>query len=679
MNQQKLTSKAAALILACSLPTFVQASNLTSGIDTTSMDRSVRPQDDFYQFTNGAWLKNVAIPSDKSRWGSFDALREVSLVNLERIVEGINADTGKAAGSEAQKIGDLYASYVNETKRDALGLTPLQADLARIDSVKDDTGIAALIGHFQQMRVTMPYAMRVAQDAKDATQYSVVLFQSGLGLPDREYYLHGGDAKLSAVLGKYQAQIEKGLAALGDNDAATHAGEIIALETTLATAQWTRVENRHPLKTYNKFERTKLSALMPGFAWASYLQAATLAGKIDSLIVSQPSYFSALGKALESTPLATWKAYFKWHVFNHYAAYLSKPLVDAHFAFTGTVLRGVPANETIAKRGVRLVEASLGDALGKIYVKKHFPPQHKVRMEQLVANLVTAFRQSIDGLDWMSAATKEAARTKLAAMKPKIGYTNKWRDYSALTIDPADLLGNLRRVSVAEHQRNIAKLGKPVDREEWGMTPQTVNAYYNPRLNEIVFPAAILQPPFFNAEADDAVNYGGIVAVIGHEIGHGFDDSGSQSDAVGNLRNWWTAEDREKFSAKTNALISQYSSYSPLPGYFVNGALTVGENIGDNSGLAVAYKAYRLAQGGKPAPVIDGFTGEQRLYLGWAQVWRGKARDESTIVLLKSDTHSPAGVRGNATLKNQPGFYDAFGVKPGDKMYLPPEARVTIW
>ena len=507
----------------------------------------------------------------------------------------------------------------------------------------------------------------------------MAVYQSGLGLPDRDYYLNDTDAKLKEARTKYQTLVEKMLGAAGEKNTATRAKEIVGLETALAKSQWTRVENRDPVKTYNKFALAKLAELTPGYDWKSQLRAADLDGKVTSLIVAQPSYLTGFGKVVEATPLATWKAYFKWHLISHYAPYLSKSFVDDSFAFNSTVLRGVPANEEAWKRGVRLVEGSLGEALGKRYVEKHFPPENKVRMEKLVANLIAAFRESIDGLDWMSPATKKEAQAKLATMNPKIGYTTKWRDYSAIAIATDDLIGNLQRVSVAESKRNIARLGKPVDREEWGMTPQTVNAYYNSRLNEIVFPAAILQPPFFNVAADDAVNYGGIVAVIGHEIGHGFDDSGSQSDAVGNLRNWWTTDDREKFSAKTKTLIAQYSAYSPVPGYNVNGALTLGENIGDNSGLAVAYKAYRLSLGGKTSPVIDGFTGEQRVFLGWAQVWRGKAREDSVIMLLKTDSHSPSEVRGNATLKNQPGFYEAFSVKAGDKMYLPPEQRVTIW
>ncbi len=654
-------------------------SALLSGIDVSNMDTKVRPQDDFYRYANGTWLKNTAVPADKPRWGSFDELREAALGNLRTIVDDIVAEKDKAPGSETQKIGDLYASYMDDARRESLGLKPLRDDLTRIDALKDKADLPALIGYFNQLGITAPFGVRIAQDAKDATQYAVWISQNGLGLPDREYYLNDQDAKTKDQRAKYLALIEKTLSIVGDKNAAASAKDILALETELAKAQWSRVENRNPVKTYNKLPLAKLVELAPGYDWKAQLRTWELDDKVETVIVSQPSYLTGFGKAVEATPLATWKAYFKWHLMSRFAPYIGKSFVEDNFAFNGTVLRGVPANEEPWKRGVRLVEASLGDALGKRYVEKHFPPEHKARMEKLVTNLVTAFGQSIDGIDWMSAATKKEAQTKLAAMKPKIGYTNKWRDYSAVTITKDDLVGNVKRVALAESKRNLARLGKPVDREEWGMTPQTVNAYYNSRLNEIVFPAAILQPPFFNANADDAVNYGGIVAVIGHEIGHGFDDSGSQSDAVGNLRNWWTAEDREKFSARTKALISQYNAYSPLPGYNVNGALTLGENIGDNSGLAVAFKAYRLSLGGKPSPTIDGFTGEQRVFLGWAQVWRGKARDDSTIVLLKTDSHSPSEVRGNATLKNQPGFYEAFSVKAGDKMYLPPENRVTIW
>ena len=651
----------------------------SSGIELQNLDRSVRPQDDLYAFTNGGWLKRVELPADKASRGSFDDLRDLAVVNLRAIIEEQMRMTNHAAGSEAHKIADLYVSFTDEAAREKRGIGPLKADLARIDAMKTKAELASMVASMNQMRVTAPVGMGVVQDAKDATQYVVAISQSGLGLPDRDYYLNETDVKLTEARAKYLALVEKMLAAVGDTNAAASAKAVMALETQIARGQWTRVENRNPVKTYNKMEISKLAALAPGYDWGLHLRNAGVESQVSSLVVAQPSYLTAFAKLAESTPLATWQAYFKWHVVSRYAPFLSKSFVDDSFAFSGTFLRGVPANEETWKRGVRLVDASLGDALGKLYVAKHFPPESKARMEKLVANLVTAYGQSIDNLDWMSADTKKEARKKLAAMSPKIGYTSKWRDYAAITIVKDDLIANLKSISAAEYQRNIDRLGKPVDRTEWGMTPQTVNASYSPRRNEITFPAGILQPPFFNPAADDAVNYGGIGAVIGHELGHGFDDSGSQSDEVGNLRNWWTAEDREKFTAKTKALAAQYSTYAPIPGYNVNGALSLGENIGDNAGLAIAYKAYKLSLAGKSGQVLDGFSGEQRLYMGWAQIWRSKSRPEATIVQLKTGPHAPAPVRGFAAPRNQPGFVEAFGVKDGDKMYLAPEQRIIIW
>jgi predicted metalloendopeptidase len=443
--------------------------------------------------------------------------------------------------------------------------------------------------------------------------------------------------------------------------------------------QWTRVENRDPLKTYNKTPIADLAALMPGYDWQRFLQSAGVGGKVDSVIVRQPSYFGGLAGIVAATPLPAWKAYFKWRVLSSWAAYLSKDFVDERFAFTGGVLRGIPENQPRWKRGISLLGASMGEPLGRLYVAKYFPPPYKARMQALVANLLEAYRRDIDTLDWMSAETKVGAQAKLAALVPKIAYPDRWRDYGALDISRDDLLGNVIRAGEFEYRRNLGKLGKPVDRGEWRMTPQTVNASYNPTLNEITFPAAILQPPFFDAAADDAVNYGGIGAVIGHEISHGFDDQGSQFDAEGNLHDWFTPADHEKFKAKTAMLVAQYDAYEPVPDYHVNGALTLGENIGDNSGLAIAYKAYRLSRGGREAPLIDGFTGDQRLYLGWVQVWRAKVREAEAIQRIKTDPHSPPAVRGTAPLRNQAGFYAAFKLKPGDKMYLAPDQRVNLW
>ena len=655
------------------------AAGTISGIDLQYIDPSARAQDDFYRHVNGLWIQKTEIPADKSRWGSFSELQENTLPQLRDIIAAAANDPAAKPGSDARKIGDLYASFMDQAQRDRLGRAPLAGDFARIDSMRDKKQIAGVIAYFNQVGATAPFDFDITQDSRDATKYVAQLSQGGLGLPDRDYYLKDDDAKLKDVRVKYQALIESMLAQGGDKDAAANARDILALETALAKVQWTKVENRDPVKTYNRVELARLTDLAPGYEWKTYERAIGIDGRVTYVVVNQPSYFTGFAKVVAATPLPVWKAYFKWHLLNRYAPYLAQADVDRRFAFYGTVLRGVPQNELDWKRGVRLVEGGTGEILGKLYVEKYFPPENKARMEKLVANLMVAYRQSIDTLDWMSPATKKEAQAKLATFAPKIGYPSKWRDYSRLAIVKKDLVGNVRRSTMFEYQRQLAKLGKPLDRTEWGMTPQTINAYYNPQLNEIVFPAAILQPPFFTAKADDAVNYGGIGAVIGHEISHGFDDEGSQFDQLGNLRDWWSKEDHDKFAVKTKALVAQYSAYSPVPGYFVNGELTLGENIADNSGLAIAYKAYRLSLNDKEAPVIDGLTGDQRFYLGWAQVWRGKSREAQQIVQVKTDPHSPEEFRGNGTLKNQPGFYNAFGVKPGDKMYLKPEERVLIW
>jgi predicted metalloendopeptidase len=652
---------------------------LVSGIDQQTVDNAVRVQDDFYMHVNGIWMKNNEIPADKSVWGSFTILYDNSLTQLRTIVEAASKDANKKTGTEAQKIGDLYDSYMDEKKLDELGLTPLKSEFDKVAALKDKKDIPALIAHYNRVNVTAPYDIGVHQDNKDSTKYVVDFSQSGLGLPDRDYYLKKDDAKLKEALGKYEAHITKMLTMAGDKKAAAKAKAIVALETELAKVQWTKVENRDPIKAYNKEDLAKLDGLTPGYNWKPYLTEAGLDGKVTYVIVSQPSYLTGFAKVLKATPLNVWKDYFTWHVLSSNASYLGKAYSDENFAFYGTALNGVPQQQPRWKRAMGLEERAVGEGLGKLYVEQYFPPESKVRMEKLVANLLEAYHRSIDTLDWMSPETKKEAQAKLSTFMPKIGYPSKWRDYSTLSIDKGDLIGNVRRASEFEYQRNINKLGQPIDRTEWGMTPQTVNAYYNPEMNEIVFPAAILQPPFFNAQADDAVNYGGIGAVIGHEISHGFDDQGAQYDGAGNLRDWWTKDDHERFAAKTKALVAQYSAYAPVPGYNVNGELTLGENIADNSGLAIAYKAYKLSLGGKEAPVIDGLTGDQRFYYGWAQVWRAKVRENAAIVRIKTDPHSPPQIRGNATVKNQPGFYDAFGVKEGDTMYLPPNQRVIMW
>ncbi len=653
---------------------------LVSGIDTQFYDDAVRQQDDFYRHQNGKWLDTFEIPADKARYGSFNKIADEAEIQLRGIIEDAAKSTGGDA--DAQKIGDLYNSFMDEAKVEELGLKPLDADFAKIEALKDKKEIPALIAYFNTIGVDVPYQPYVHQDAKDPTKYIVDLSQSGLGLPDRDYYLKADDAKMKDTLTKYQAHIEKMATLAGDKDAAKIAKDIVTLETALAKVQWTKVENRDPVKTYNVKKLAELPKLAPGYDWSAWVKAAGVDGKIDSVVVSQPSYLTGFSKLIASTPLPVWKEYFEWQLLRNAAPTLPKAYVDESFAFYGTTLRGIPENRPRWKRAVAAVESSIGEGVGKLYVAKYFPPENKARMEALVKNLLTAYSQSIDTLDWMGDETKKKAHEKLAKFTPKIGYPNKWRDYSSLEIKKDDLIGNLNRAAIFEYNRNVAKLGKPIDRDEWGMTPQTVNAYYNPEMNEIVFPAAILQPPFFNVAADDAVNFGGIGGVIGHEISHGFDDQGSQYDGDGKLLDppgWFTADDLANFKKKTAALVAQYNAFEVLPGYNINGELTLGENIADNSGLAIAYKAYKLSLDGKPSTTIDGMTGEQRLYAGWAQVWRGKSRDPEAIRLVKVDPHSPANARGELPLKNQPGFYEAFGVKEGDKMFLPPDQRVIMW
>jgi putative endopeptidase len=668
-----------ALMLALLASSGAIAQQKSSGLDLGNIDASVRPQDDFFVNLNGKWLSKTEIPSDKSSWGSFEKLDDDTKPQLRAIIEAAAANPSKTPGSDGQRIGDFFASYMDEAKLEQLGLTPLRPDLDRVAALKDKKEIPALIAHFNRHSYTAPYAFAVHQDNKDSTKYVADIYQDGLSLPDRDYYLKKSDKKMADTLAKYQQHVTKMLTLAGNANPAADAQAIVALETEIAKIQWTKVELRDPVKAYNKTPLVKLDKLAPGYDWATWLKDTGLTGKVDYVIVSQPTYLTGFNKVLAKTPLATWKAYFQWQVIHANAPYLSKNFALENFAFYGTVLSDIKEQQPRWKRAVNATDSALGESLGKLYVEQHFPAERKARMDALVKNLLAAFKQSIDTLDWMSPVTKQQAQTKLAKFTTKIGYPNKWRDYSRLTVAADDLVGNVQRSRVFDYNKELNKLGKPIDRDEWGMTPQTINAYYNPEMNEIVFPAAILQPPFFDADADDAVNYGAIGAVIGHEISHGFDDQGAQYDGDGNLRDWWTKADHKNFAAKTKMLVKQYNGFSPVKGYFVNGELTLGENIADNSGAAIAYKAYLISLGGKPAPVIDGLTGEQRFYMGFGQVWRSKIRDAQQIVYLKSDPHSPDQFRANGTVRNQPGFYEAFGVKPGDKMYLPPKERVIMW
>ena len=656
-----------------------QAATTNSGIATQYIDSTVRPQDDFYQYVNGKWLATTDIPPDRPAYGTATKLFDDAQRQLREIVEAAAKNADAAPGSDESKIGILYNSFVDMPRIERLGVTPLAGEFARINAIHGKRDIPALIAHLQQLGVAVPYGLSVHLDSKDSTHYVFDVQQDGLGLPDRDYYLRDDATTLRLIRRQYQLHVADALARLGDHNAPQEAAAIVALETELARSQWTKADNLDPEKTYNKVQLAELGAIAVGYDWHRYMVAAGIDGKVSYLILSQPSFLQGFGKLLVNTSLATWKAYFRWHLLSDFAPYLSQSYVDEAFAFYGTTLQGVPENQPRWKRALMLVDQSIGQGLGKIYVEKYFSEQSKSRAQLLVRNLLNAYRQDIGTLDWMGPDTKVQALVKLSRVTIKIGYPDRWRDYSALKFREDDLVGNVMRAMIFEYQRNIDKLGRPVDRTEWESTPQAVNASYNPQMNEIVFPAAILQAPFFDATADDAANYGGIGMVIGHEISHAFDDQGSQYDGDGNLRNWWTAEDRARFAAKTKPLVTQYSAFMPIRGRHLNGELTLNENIADNAGLEIAYKAYKLSLAGHASPVINGLSGDERFYMGFAQAWREKIRDVFAIELIQSDPHAISYDRVIGTLVNQAGFYQTFDVKPGDKMYAPPDQRVIIW
>ena len=659
-------------------PHAAPAAASASGIQVAAMDRAVRPQDDFFRYTQGTWLKDVDIPSDRASWGAFNIAQDRVEQQIRAIIEGAAAAKNAPAGSDAQKMGDFYTSFVDEQRRNQLGLAPLKSELARIAALTDKRALAALMARLARIGADAPLDMYVGQDNKDSTRYIVGISQSGLGMPDRDYYLAADDARLKDIRASYGAHIAKMLALAGRQDGAARAQQILALETALARVQWTKVENRDPVKRYNKMTLAQLRALSPGFDWNAYLQG-TGAGQADAVIVSQPSYLAALDALIAATPLDVWKAYFEFRLLSAYAPYLSQPFVDESFAFRGTVLSGAKENRPLDKRAVAEINRNLSEVVGKAYVAQHFPAERKQQVQDMAQHFITAFGEGIELLDWMSPETRKQAQVKLSKIKVKIGYPDKWRDYSGLKIVRGDLVGNVMRAREFGHDYNVNRLGKPVDRSAWSMSPQTVNAYYSPTLNEVVFPAARLQYPLYDADAEPAVNYGSVGISIGHEISHAFDDKGSQFDGDGNLRNWWTKEDAEKFAARGKVLVAQYGAYSPLPGYTVNGDLTLGENIADNAGAIMATRAYKIYLKGWPGPVIDGFSAEQRLFMGLSQARKGKARDAALVAQVKSDPHSPAEFRVNGSLRNHPGFYEAFEVKPGDKMYLAPQERVIFW
>ncbi|NYD87973.1 M13 family metallopeptidase [Cellulomonas oligotrophica] len=656
-----------------------------SGLDLTDLDPGVRPGDDLYAHVNGRWQAAHVIPADRSADGAFRELYDQAELQVRDIITGADPD----GGEEQAKIGALYASFMDADAVEAAGLEPLRADLAGVDAATTSAELVRVLGALQRTGGADATAFWVDNDAKDPTRYVVHLTQSGLGLPDEAYYR---DAQYAAVLEAYTPHVARMLGLVAEVSGVVAAGDpqdlaqrVVALETRLAAAHWDLVKDRDADLTYNPTTLAQLAVDAPQFDWVAWADAlGAPAAAVEQLVVREPSYLQGFARAWHEVPLDDWRAWLTYHVVSARAPYLTDALVQANFDFYGRTLTGAQEVRERWKRGVGLVQGCLGEAVGKVYVERHFPPGHKARMDELVANLVEAYRRSISALDWMGEETRAKALAKLEAFTPKIGYPVRWRDYSALEVRADDLLGNVRRAHAFEQDRELGKIGRPIDRDEWFMTPQTVNAYYNPGMNEIVFPAAILQPPFFDADADDAVNYGGIGAVIGHEIGHGFDDQGSKYDGTGRLEDWWTAADRAEFEKRTTALVEQYGGYSPAQlsdEHRVNGALTVGENIGDLGGLAIALQAYAIALGGplEDAPVIDGRTGVQRVLLSWARVWRTKMRDEDLVRRLATDPHSPDEIRCNGVVRNLPEFYAAFDVQPGDALWLDPADRVRIW
>ena len=645
----------------------------TSGLDFEHIDSSVRIHDDLYRHFNGAWLTSAVIPADRASDGAFIKLRDLSEKQVRAIIEN-------ASGSdEAKKISDVYSSFMAADVIEAKGFTPILDDLAACDAITNLPDFISTMSALEARGLGGIFGSYIYADQKDVSSNILYLAQGGISLPDESYYR---DDKYADIRSAFLAHVQSMFTLVGIANGADVAAKILALETALASHHFDAVKDRDATLTYNKLTRTEVKALMPAFDFDLYLSAGEIPSVVlDSVIVQQPPYFAGLSEILSNFDRDSWVAWLKWSVISGSAAYLSNDLVNQNFSFYGKTLSGTPELRERWKRAVSLVEGSLGEAVGKVYVEQHFPVAAKVAMEKLVANLIEAYRVSINEIDWMSATTKAKALEKLGKFRPKIGYPDKWRDYSALQTDPNDLFTNIGQVTKFQRDHELAKIGKPVDRDEWHMTPQTVNAYYNPVMNEIVFPAAILQSPFFSLTADDAVNYGGIGAVIGHEIGHGFDDQGSKFDGDGALNNWWSDEDRAAFEIRSNALIEQYNKLVPeeTPDITVNGALTVGENIGDLGGLAIAYKAYQISLAGKPSTVIGDLTGEQRLFLGWAQVWRGKVRPEEMRRRIATDPHSPSEFRCNTIVSNFTPFYEAFGVTEKDKLWIDESQRVQIW
>ena len=649
------------------------------GVDLSAQDKSVKPGDDFNRYVSGHWLDSYQLKDYETSYGSFNMLRDQSEEQVHAIIEELRQRKDLAAGSDAQKLRDYYASYMDRAARDAAGIAPLRPVLDRIAAIDSKDALIQAFGQTDLDGTATPLRFSVDLDRKDPDKYLVGLRVGGLGLPDRDYYLNP-DARFVGIRTAYLAHIERMLGFAGVKDAKARAQAVLALETELAKPQWERAKLRDRDKTYNVSSFVELGQQYPGYDWAAQAKAQGLPA-LDRVNVNTPSAVAPVIAVINATPLPVWRDYLTLHAVRNNAPLLSREIDDAAFAFNGTVLSGQKAQRDDWKRAVALVTGGdgLGDAMGKLYVERHFSPQAKAAMQALVENLRKALRSNIEKIEWMGDATKAEAYKKLSTFRPKVGYPDKWRDYGSVSIVPGDLMANVMQLRRYDRNDEVRRVGTRPDRDEWFMTPQTVNAYYNSTFNEIVFPAGILQAPFFDLNADPAVNYGGIGAVIGHEMGHGFDDQGSKSDSAGIQRNWWTDADRAGFEQRTKALGAQYDAFCPLPGQCVNGSLTMGENIGDLGGISMAYTAYQLSLGGKPAPVIDGLTGDQRFFLSWGQIWKGKYRDEALLNLIKTNPHSPGQYRANGPLRNFDPWYRAFDVKPGDKMYIAPEQRVRIW
>ena len=661
------------LIISCS--SMKDKEMLSSGIDFNRVDTTVRPQDDFYRHVNGKWLKEFKLPDDKSRYATFTILREKAREDVKKIIEEAG-ETKSSKGSENQKIGDLYHSYMDTISLEQIGVKNLQKEMDKISEIKDLSDLSEYMA-YADIITTAPFGVYVYIDSKNPTEHVTYLSQSGLGLPNRGYYMDE-DEKSKNIRKEYVIHVGKMFELYGMSNSKDLARTVMNIETRLAKFHWKKEKNRDPVLTYNPSTMSKIRSMIPSLDWDRWISGTEIKG-LDKIIISQSDYLKNINDIITETSISDWKVYYKWALINRFASLLSSDFDRQNFHFYRTELSGVKKMEPRWKRGVNVVSGSMGEIIGKVYVEKHFDQKAKNRMIKLVENLRKAYKAGIDELEWMSDSTKEQAQYKLKKFRPKIGFPNKWKDYSQLSIDADNLVNNIRNSILDRTRKNREKLGKPIDRAEWGMTPQTVNAYYNPLLNEIVFPAGILQPPFFNMEADDAVNYGSIGAVIGHEMGHGFDDKGSKYDGDGELRNWWTDTDREKFEKSTEKLIDQYDNYTVVDGTPVNGEFTQGENIGDLAGIVIAYKAYQLSKNGKEAPVIDGLKGDERFFYGWGTIWGSMSTDKQLIRQIKTDPHSPGEFRANGSLVNMPEFVDLFGVTSKDGMYVDPDKRVKIW